>query len=139
MSSLHSLSFAATIIFVAAFAVSANAAENPSKESAAPQTVAGKLVPITKKDAAWAAEQRAKYPSDVCIVSEDKLGGDMGKPVDYIYRAEGKPDRLVTFCCKDCTKDFNKDPQKYLAILDRAAAKKSSGQQQPGAPGEHKH
>lgn len=77
---------------------------------------------------------KAEYPTTDCIVSEEKLGGDMGKPVDFIYRAEGRPDRLVTFCCKDCVKDFNKDPEKYLKVLDGAAAKKGEN-----AHAEHQH
>ena len=84
----------------------------------------GQLVRVTEKDAAWAAKAKAEYPTTSCVVSDDKLGGDMGKPVDYIYRVEGKPDRLISFCCKDCVKDFNKDPEKYLKVLDEAAAKK---------------
>lgn len=92
----------------------------------------GELVAVTEKDAAWVAKEKEKYPTTQCIVSEDKLGADMGKPADFIYREAGKPDRLVSFCCKDCVKDFNKDPQKYLKILDEAAAQKS------GAHAEHK-
>ena len=82
----------------------------------------GELVPVTEKDAAWLAKAKAEYPSTTCFVSGDKLGADMGKPVDYVWREEGKPDRLVSFCCKDCVKDFNKDPQKYLKQLDEAKA-----------------
>ena len=83
----------------------------------------GQLVPVTEKDAAWLAKAKAEYPTNMCMVSGDKLGADMGKPVDYIYRQEGKPDRLITFCCKDCVKDFNKNPAKYLKALDEATAK----------------
>jgi len=86
---------------------------------------AGQLVPVTPKDADWAAKARAVYPTDKCLVSDEKLGADMGKPVEFIYRESGKPDRLVTFCCKDCTKDFAKDPAKYLQALDAAAAAKA--------------
>ena len=50
----------------------------------------------------------------------------MGKPQDYVYKHEGKPDRLVRFCCKDCVKDFNKDPEKYLKVLDEATAAKAA-------------
>ncbi len=94
----------------------------------------GQLVPVTQKDAAWVAKAKADYPTDVCVVSGDKLGGDMGKPADFIYREEGKPDRLVSFCCKDCVKDFGKNPAKYLKELDEAAAKKSGEM-----PAEHHH
>lgn len=61
------------------------------------------------------------YPLTTCVVSGETLG-DMGKPVDYIHKEEGKPDRLVKFCCKMCVGKFKKDPAKYLAILDAAPA-----------------
>jgi hypothetical protein len=41
-------------------------------------------------------EQAKEYPLDVCVVSGDKLGdGDMGPPIDYIHKEEGKADRVV--------------------------------------------
>ena len=83
----------------------------------------GELVAVTEKDAAWVAEQKAHYPTNICVVSEDKLGEE-GKPADFIYREAGKPDRLISFCCKDCAGDFRKDPDQYLKALDEAAAKK---------------
>ena len=59
------------------------------------------------------------------MVSGDELKpGEMGPPIDYVYKQEGKPDRLVRFCCKNCIKDFKKDPAKYLQKIDDAAAKK---------------
>lgn len=70
------------------------------------------------------AKARADYPLDTCVVSGDKLG-EMGKPFEYVYKAEGQPDRLVLFCCKGCVKDFKKDPAKYLKKLDEAAAAKA--------------
>jgi hypothetical protein len=66
---------------------------------------------------------KASYPLDTCVVSGEKLeGGDMGGPVDYIHKEEGKPDRLVRFCCKSCIKKFKKDPAKYLKVIDDAVA-----------------
>lgn len=59
------------------------------------------------------------YPLTTCVVSDEPLG-DMGKPIDYIHKEEGKPDRLVKFCCKMCVGKFKKDPAKYLAKLDAA-------------------
>ena len=86
----------------------------------------GQLVPITAKEAAWAAKAKAEYPVTACVVSDDKLeGGDMGKSVDLIFRQEGNPDRLIRFCCKDCLKDFNENPAKYLKTLDEAATAKA--------------
>lgn len=88
----------------------------------------GQLVKVdAKADAAWLAKATADYPTNVCVVSNDKLGGDMGLPQDYIYRVAGKPDRLVRFCCKDCLKDFNEAPAKFLGLIDAAAAKKQAG------------
>ena len=124
MQSLRSLSIAAALFGAVAFTGSALAHEGHKK---------GELVAITEKDAAWVAKAKAEYPTTACIVSEDKLGGDMGKPVDFIYRVEGQPDRLISFCCDDCVKDFNKDPEKYLKILDGVAKKKGD------AHGTHKH
>lgn len=77
---------------------------------------------------AQTAGAKAGYPLDTCVVSGDKLeGGDMGGPIDYIHKEEGKPDRLVRFCCKGCIRDFQKDPAKYLKKIDDAAAAKTEG------------
>ncbi|NIP92573.1 MAG: hypothetical protein GWO24_03525 [Akkermansiaceae bacterium] len=57
------------------------------------------------------AESPEPYPLQVCVVSGEELGS-MGKPV--IIEHEGTE---VRFCCKECLPDFNKDPDKYLAIL----------------------
>jgi len=87
---------------------------------------AGKLIPVTEKDAAWAAKERKTYPLDVCVASDEKLGS-MGESPEYIYRVSGQPDRLVIFCCEGCEEDFMKDPAKHLAKIDAAAkAKKAS-------------
>ena len=74
-------------------------------------------------DAAWLAKAKAEYPLKTCVVSEEEIGGTMGEGFDYIYQHEGKPDRLVRFCCKNCKKDFNKDTVLYLTKIDEAAAK----------------
>lgn len=71
------------------------------------------------------ATKPADYPLTTCVVSDDTLGGSMGKPVPYTYKQAGKPDRVVMFCCKDCIKDFEKEPAKYLKKLDEAAAAKA--------------
>jgi YHS domain-containing protein len=124
MKILRALSIAAALLGAGAITNSVFAHEGHNK---------GQLVPVTEKDTAWVAKAKAEYPTTACVVSEDKLGGDMGKPVDFIYRVKGKSDRLISFCCKDCVKDFNKEPEKYLKVLDDAAAKK--GDSMP----EHQH
>ena len=58
------------------------------------------------------------YPLKVCVVSGEKLGS-MGAP--YLHKHDGKE---VRFCCKNCLKDFNKEPEKYLGKLDAAAKAK---------------
>jgi YHS domain-containing protein len=69
--------------------------------------------------AAVGAEQtKAKpYPLNTCAVSGEKL--DMGKP--YVFVHEGQE---VKLCCKDCLKDFKKEPAKYMKKIQQANAKK---------------
>lgn len=43
-----------------------------------------------------------------CPVSGDKLG-EMDKPFVFEYKGHE-----VKLCCKDCKKDFDKDPAKYM-------------------------
>lgn len=74
---------------------------------------------LPKVDEQMIAQQMPFYPLDTCMVSSDKLGGEMGKPVDLIYR-----NRLVRFCCTDCVKDFQKDPDKFIAKLNDAVIAK---------------
>ena len=70
---------------------------------------------VTFADDAPAKADKAKaYPLTTCVVSGEKLG-EMGKPV--IVKHEG---REVQLCCKDCVKDFTKDPAKFLKKLDEA-------------------
>ena len=72
MQLLRSLSIAAALFGAAATASTAFAHEGHDK---------GQLVPVTEKDAAWIAKAKAEYPTTACIVSGDKLGGDMGSPL----------------------------------------------------------
>ena len=71
------------------------------------------------------------YPLKTCIVSDEKLGGDMGKP--YVFAYEGQEIKL---CCKDCKKKFDKDPAKYIKKL--ADAQKAAKDAKP-ATSEHDH
>ena len=83
---------------------------------------ADKPAASARADAAWLAKAKAEYPLKTCVVDGEELGGGMGETVDYIYKQEGRPDRLVRFSCSGCIKDFNKDPAKYLKKIDEAAA-----------------
>ncbi|MEZ5326077.1 MAG: hypothetical protein R3F19_13585 [Verrucomicrobiales bacterium] len=53
------------------------------------------------------------YPLTTCVVSGEELGG-MGAPVVYDHNGT-----TVKFCCKSCIPKFEKDPEKYLAILNQ--------------------
>jgi hypothetical protein len=86
----------------------------------------GKEVTESKKESS--AKVPANYPTDRCVVSGDKLG-DMGKPIEFVHKQGGKPDRVVWLCCKDCVADFKKEPAKHLAKLDEAAAAKAKDAQ----------
>ncbi|HSU55016.1 MAG TPA: YHS domain-containing protein [Candidatus Dormibacteraeota bacterium] len=69
---------------------------------------------------ALAADKDAKlkpYPLETCVVSGEKLG-EMGKP--FVHEYQG---REIKFCCKNCLKDFNKEPAKYVKKLEEAEAK----------------
>ena len=66
------------------------------------------------------------YTLTTCIVSGDKLGGDMGAPYVFIYKdkkIKNDPGREIKFCCKSCLKDFNKDTAAFLKKIDEAEAK----------------
>lgn len=87
------------------------------------QAMAGMDHPVPSEHKAWLDKAKAVYPLQTCVVSGDKLeDGSMGAPVDYIHKEEGKPDRLVRFCCKSCIKTFKKTPAKYLKLIDEAAS-----------------
>jgi hypothetical protein len=62
------------------------------------------------------------YPLDYCVVSGDKLGGDMGPPVTFIY-SNSVVNQEIKFCCADCKPDFLKHPDKYMKIIKAAEAK----------------
>ncbi|HVU09130.1 MAG TPA: hypothetical protein VHG89_11370 [Verrucomicrobiae bacterium] len=58
------------------------------------------------------------YPLDYCLVSGDKIGGDMGKPIVTVYHGQE-----IKFCCSDCPADFKKNPEKYMKKLAEAEKK----------------
>jgi YHS domain-containing protein len=61
------------------------------------------------------------YPLDYCVVSGDKLGGDMGDPVTFIYTNNGV-NQEIKFCCPMCKPKFLKDPDKYMKVIRAAEA-----------------
>jgi YHS domain-containing protein len=66
-----------------------------------------------KKETADAKSAKS-YPLDTCVVSGEKLEHD-GKP--YVFKHKGQE---VKLCCKDCLKDFKKDPDKYVKKIKDA-------------------
>ncbi|HSI82608.1 MAG: hypothetical protein ACAI35_24150 [Candidatus Methylacidiphilales bacterium] len=68
-----------------------------------------------------AADEKAPkpYPLTSCVISGEKLG-EMAKPVVFVY--EGQE---VKLCCKDCKKDFDKDPTAAMKKISDLSAKKS--------------
>ena len=65
--------------------------------------------------ASYAADATPKtYPLTTCIVSGEGLDS-MGKPVVFTY--EGQE---VKLCCKQCRKDFDKDPAKFIKKIQEA-------------------
>lgn len=79
--------------------------------------------PLSALAADQKADPKAKpYPLKTCVVSGDKLG-EMGDPFVYVYKGQE-----IKFCCKNCLKDFNKDPQKYIKQINEAAAKAKAKQ-----------
>jgi len=65
------------------------------------------------------AQQLPFYPLDTCIVSGEKLGGEMGEAIDVIYK-----NRLVRLCCKACNKTLAKDPAAQIGKVDKAVAER---------------
>ncbi len=57
------------------------------------------------------------YPLTTCVISGEKLGS-MGKPVKVTH--DGTE---VQLCCKNCIKDFEKEPVKFVKMVKDAAAK----------------
>ena len=72
---------------------------------------------LAKLDKTIVEQQTKTYPLTTCVVSKDKLGGDMGPAVDIVYK-----NRLIRFCCNDCVKDFKKDPEKVVGDVNKAIA-----------------
>ena len=75
------------------------------------------LVTITATAADKKEDKKDLIPDKLttCPVSGDKLGGDMGKP--YVMEYKG---REVKLCCSDCKKDFEKNPAKYMKLIEAA-------------------
>ncbi len=70
---------------------------------------------LAKIDAAIIAQQMDSYPINKCMITDEELGG-MGEPVDIVVN-----NRLVRLCCGGCEDAIRAEPEKYIAMLDKAA------------------
>ena len=70
-----------------------------------------------------ATESRAAKPRPyvltMCLVSDEKLA--KGDPT-FIYQG-----RTITVCCEGCVKDFQKEPEKYLRLIEAAERERVNG------------
>jgi hypothetical protein len=65
------------------------------------------------------AKSAKPYKLDTCLVSDEKLGADPSmKPYTFTHA-----DREIKLCCKDCKKEFDKNPGKYISKLNEAEKK----------------
>jgi len=80
--------------------------------------------------AAFAADKKEAprpYTLKNCVVSDEKLGGEMGKP--FVFEYKGQEMKL---CCKSCKKDFDKDPAKYIKKMEEAEKKAATDKPKSG-------
>ncbi|MDZ4753024.1 MAG: hypothetical protein SGJ09_15755 [Phycisphaerae bacterium] len=93
---------------------------------------------LASLDKAVVEQQGKDYVLKTCPVSKEKLGGDMGKPVDLVVAG-----RLIRLCCNDCKKDVEKDPAKFIAMVDEARkvspAKPDAGHDKKDDHHDHNH
>ncbi len=81
---------------------------------------------VRAADAPAAAAAVKPYPLAVCIVSDEKIGGEMGPAVKLVHDGQE-----YQFCCKACIKDFNKDPAKYAKKLQDVEAAQAAAAAKP--------
>jgi YHS domain-containing protein len=58
--------------------------------------------------------QPVEVGNAVCPVSGEKVG-EMGQVVKHEYNG-----KIYNLCCAMCAKDFKKDPEKYVKIVEEA-------------------
>jgi YHS domain-containing protein len=80
-------------------------------------TLAADPNPAPSASAAPSVQAPNRAVNTVCPVSGDTVG-DVGKPVYAQYQGT-----TIAFCCRDCLKKFQKNPDKYgsLALKNQSA------------------
>lgn len=78
--------------------------------------------PPNSKGGKTAQSSGAKIESinTICPVSGDEVG-ELGKPVYVEYKG-----KKIGFCCRDCPKDFKKDPEKFAALAEKNQAQEGA-------------
>lgn len=67
---------------------------------------------MTERNSALIATQLITYPTDKCVVSENKLDA-YGAPINLLWGT-----RLVRVCRKTCEQQFHETPSDFIAALD---------------------
>lgn len=91
-----------SILLIATFAFTPMAATQLQAEQASATIPANKLKP---------------YPLKKCVVSDEDLGS-MGDYIRFAYKGQE-----MKVCCKPCVKKFQKNPTKYMKLLQKEALK----------------
>ena len=73
-----------------------------------------------------------KVGNTICPIGKKSVDSE-GGVVEYEH--EGK---IYNFCCKACLKDFKKDPQKYVEIVDEMMSSEEAGEAK-GSHMDHDH
>ncbi|MBX3390719.1 MAG: hypothetical protein KF691_14825 [Phycisphaeraceae bacterium] len=93
---------------------------------------------LAEIDAAAIKAQTDTYPLTKCPVSDEDLGGAMGEADSIVVGG-----RMIQICCADCKSGIEKDPAKYLNMVDQARKSKSvdseAGNDKKNSHGEHMH
>src|SRR6185295_18911144 len=85
---------------------------------------------IATIDKAVIGAQGKDYPLKTCPVSKEALG-EIGEVKDIVVAG-----RLIRLCCNDCKKDVEKDPAKFIAMIDAA---RKGDKAKPDADQKDKH
>ena len=101
---------AGTGLFIAAAFASVLVHAQDAIVPAVAETTAAQA-PVADTDAAAVA---VEVGNKICPVSGEKIDGSMGEIVKMEHNG-----KMYSLCCGMCTKDFNKDPDKFAAIADK--------------------
>ncbi len=85
-----------------------------------PLRAAEKPLPEAPPAAAKAAKAKP-YPLDFCLVSDEKFEGSGMTPFEMLQDGQA-----IKFCCKNCVKDFKKEPKKFLTKLAEEVKKQEA-------------